>query len=377
MTYCTGELLLSNQLTNNSIVQKLIPASIYIKLKSPFARFWPERKIVFPEVESVKEPTISKDVSPEDFIPLEEQEFERGKQEAQELQGVGKWFRVRWDEHISIPRLYWGHEQQSFQAIVEIISYSGNKDGWFLICLLDYTQIPCDPGDEVYKYIPDNGYTSFMLQTPPLSVGLHSINLVLLADHGKKQVERWMIEADVADNPPYLVAVNGDTGKPDIQYIAPPQTRGAFGIDLRLVDLHTDSYPLAVGGSFSEAIAFHTMENQISVNQGDKIDLYLHLNNPLSEGIDYAIVAIMDRKQAIPLYVDGESYSPLYVHNKSRSWQTLEVSLLTPNEPGHHNVQILSFAFPYISLESAMAASLDMGIGVALPGTLIDLDILD
>jgi len=377
ISFCIGELLLSDYLPSSSIVQEFIPASLYIDLKTPFARLWPERRLSFPEVETIKEPVIPRNMSAEAFIPLEEQEFERGKQEAQEYQGVAKWFRVRWDEHTSIPRLYWGYEQQSFEAIVDVVSYSGNKEGWFLICLLDYTQIPCDTGDEAYKYIPDNGYTSFTLRTPPLSVGLHSINLILLADYGKERVERWVIEADVMDNPPYLVAVNGYAGKPHIQYITPPQTRGAFGIHLRLVDLHMDSYPLVVSDSFSESLSFHTMENWISVNQGDKIDLYLHLNNPLSEGIDYAVVAILDRRRAIPLYVDGESCSPLYVHNKSRSWQTLEVSLLAPTEPGHHNIQILSFAFPYISLEAAMAVNLDIGIGIAQPGTLIDLDIIN
>lgn len=373
--YAVGEVLLSNSLASNPIAQKSIPGRLYIYLKTPFALLWPDREISLPELDAVVAPDIPYGAAPDDYIQLDSDELERGIQEAQAYHGVANWFRVLWREHTATPRLYWGTVNEPFFAIVEIASFTEDKDGWFLVCLLDYAKIPCSSEEEPSSYILDEALSSVTIETPPLSNGLHALSLILLADIGDRAVERWLIGEEVMNNPPYLIATDGDTSIPNISFINPTRTRGTFGVHLRMVDIHTNAYPLGSTGNFLADISFQSITEPIVVGPGERIDFYLHLNNPHKIGIDYAVMAIVDRKRVVPLYLDGEGYSPMYVHNKSRSWQTMEVSVFAPDDVGHHNLQLLSFPFPYASIESARAMDLDIGVGISQPGTLIDIDV--
>jgi hypothetical protein len=377
MVYIVGEVLLSNSLATNPIVQKLIDGRVYIALKTPFTHLWPDREVVFQETDtdSVVDPEIPYGEDPSEYIPLDTDELQRGMQEARSYQGVANWFRVLWKENTGIPRLYLGTRNEPFFAVFEIASFTGVQNGWHSVCLLDYSQIPCSSEKLTSIYIPDGGLSSLAIKTPSLTSGLHALSLILLADTSDDVAGKWWEGDAVMNNPPYMIAADGHTNAPDILFMEPTQTRGTFGLHLRMVDVHTDAYPLGSDSDFLSEISFQSLTSPIAVSPGDRIDFYLHLNNPHEIAIDYAVVAILDRRQVVPLYVNGEEHSPLYVHNKSRSWQMLRAVVVAPDDLGHHNFQILSFPFPYATIESARDLSLDIGVGIAQPGTLIEVEV--
>ena len=341
--------------------------------KVPLVHLRSELHVIFPTLEPILGPDFPKGMPPNGFVPLEPSELKRGKREAQSRSGVGTWFRTTWHENTTTPRVFWGTENQPFVAMVDQVSFQGNKAGWIVLCLLDFEQIPCGPGDELTRYFPDSETSSFMLQTPPLEKGFHQIDLIQIADYGDEPVERWIAQLSIKNDGPYHITVEGDTQIPDIHYITPTQTQEAFGF--RLVDWHTKVYPLV-----SNPISYHEVEDPIAAGPNQEVSLFLHLNNPDSVAYDYAVIVVLDRKRIVPLYFEGEEQTPLYVHNKAGTWQILKVALIAPAEPGHHTVQILSFPFPYTPAISAEklsnnwpSAAKEIVTGIVQPGTLVDL----
>jgi hypothetical protein len=88
----------------------------------------------------------------------------------------------------------------------------------------------------------------------------------------------------------------------------------------------------------------------LRVRAGEPFSLYLHMFNPHSVRVEYAVSAFIDYVP-VPINYRGTDRLPLYVSAKAGAWYAVPISLKAPVEPGHHELVVLGEHFPSARLD--------------------------
>jgi hypothetical protein len=214
-----------------------------------------------------------------------------------------------------------------------------------LTCLVDHVQVPCTPDKPLVQSVTLQTDEEILLplEIPGLVRGLHDFSVTFwqdpYADHKDPEADSRVF-ASKTYRARVSILVDGDTTPPAPDYEnllgQPAHNSTDFTISQEFDPrIEGDSFPI---------VTF------VSASADELFDLYIHINNRESSEIAYAITALIDYRQ-IPLYRDGESHTPYYIHVPASTWQPVDVQVRAPDEPGLYEFIVVGTLFPFARLD--------------------------
>lgn len=253
---------------------------------------------------------------------------------------------------VQFPGLYETYhidEGQSFIGQVYIFNGDNQTHDIAVICLLNHVQTPCTPASSVVRQYVIAPMTEFNppVEIPPLPPGRHDFDVLVVRDPYVDIMEndldsRSRTLAPAATRNLYV----GDLSSPpddDIETVFPPPKPGLKN--------YSSMFWVGELPELLNANGHIPIWLSSTVSPDEILNFYIHFNGlDEPEGKIIAVTAFINYEQ-VPLYYEGEPYTPLFVKRETKTWQPTEVQVRVPHEPGIYELLIFARAHAFESIE--------------------------